>query len=66
KFNADVQIYAPYVYDSVNVLVAAMEKAGSSDPAKYLPVLAKTAGFKGVTGTIRSPSTRRATSRMAR
>jgi branched-chain amino acid transport system substrate-binding protein len=52
KFNADVQIYAPYVYDSVNVLVAAMEKAGSSDPAKYLPVLAKTAGFKGVTGTI--------------
>ena len=52
KFNADVQIYAPYVYDSVNVLVAAMEKAGSSDPAKYLPVLAKTTGYKGVTGTI--------------
>ena len=52
KFNADVQIYAPYVYDSVNVLVAAMEKAGSSDPVKYLPVLAKTTGYKGVTGTI--------------
>jgi branched-chain amino acid transport system substrate-binding protein len=52
KFNADVQIYAPYVYDSLNVMVAAMEKAGSSDPAKYLPVLAKTAGYKGVTGTI--------------
>jgi branched-chain amino acid transport system substrate-binding protein len=52
KFNADVQIYAPYVYDSVNVMVAAMEKAGSSDPAKYLPVLAKTTGYKGVTGTI--------------
>jgi len=52
KFNADVQIYAPYVYDSVNVLVAAMEKAGSSDPAKYLPVLAKTSGYKGVTGSI--------------
>ena len=52
KFNADVQIYAPYVYDSVNVLVAAMEKAGSSDPDKYLPVLAKTTGYKGVTGTI--------------
>ncbi|MBN4658733.1 branched-chain amino acid ABC transporter substrate-binding protein, partial [Escherichia coli] len=29
KFNADVQIYAPYVYDAVNVLVAAMVKAGS-------------------------------------
>ena len=52
KFNADVQIYAPYVYDAVNVMVAAMVKAGSSDPAKYLPVLSKTEGYKGVTGTI--------------
>ena len=52
KFGADVQIYAPYVYDATNVMVAAMVKAGSSDPAKYLPVLAKTEGFKGVTGTI--------------
>jgi branched-chain amino acid transport system substrate-binding protein len=52
KFNNDVQIYAPYVYDAVNVMVAAMVKAGSSDPARYLPVLAKTEGFKGVTGTI--------------
>jgi len=52
KFNADVQIYAPYVYDAVNVMVAAMVKAGSSDPAKYLPVLAKTEAYKGVTGTI--------------
>jgi branched-chain amino acid transport system substrate-binding protein len=52
KFNADVQIYAPYVYDAINVMVAAMVKAGSADPAKYLPVLAKTEGYKGVTGTI--------------
>jgi branched-chain amino acid transport system substrate-binding protein len=52
KFNADVQIYSPYVYDAVNVMVAAMVKAGSSEPAKYLPVLAKTEGYKGVTGTI--------------
>jgi branched-chain amino acid transport system substrate-binding protein len=52
KFNADVQVYAPYVYDAVNVMVAAMVKAGSADPAKYLPVLAKTEGYKGVTGTI--------------
>jgi len=52
KFNTDVQIYSPYVYDSVNLLVTAMEKAGSSDPAKYLPVLAKTSGYKGVTGVI--------------
>ncbi|MCO5977864.1 branched-chain amino acid ABC transporter substrate-binding protein [Ideonella oryzae] len=52
KFGADVQIYAPYVYDATNVMVAAMEKAGSADPAKYLPVLAKTTGYKGVTGVI--------------
>jgi len=52
KFNADVQVYAPYVYDALNVMVAAMVKAGSSEPAKYLPVLAKTEGYKGVTGTI--------------
>lgn len=52
KFNVDVQLYAPYVYDAVNVMVAAMVKAGSAEPAKYLPVLAKTDGYKGVTGTI--------------
>ncbi len=52
KFNTDVKLYAPYVYDAVNVMVAAMVKADSADPAKYLPELAKTDGFKGVTGTI--------------
>jgi branched-chain amino acid transport system substrate-binding protein len=52
RFNADVQVYAPYVYDAVNVMVDAMVKANSSDPAKYLPVLAKTNGYKGVTGNI--------------
>ncbi|MDZ7919620.1 branched-chain amino acid ABC transporter substrate-binding protein [Rhodoferax sp.] len=51
KFNADVQVYAPYVYDSVKLMVAAMVKANSSDPAKYLPELAKT-DYKGVTGPI--------------
>jgi len=52
KFNADVQIYAPYVYDATMVMVDSMVKAGSAEPAKYLPVLAKTNGYKGVTGTI--------------
>lgn len=52
RFNADVQVYAPYVYDAVNLMVAAMVKAGSSDPAKYLPVLAQTANYEGVTGAI--------------
>ena len=52
KFGIDVQVYAPYVYDALNVMVASMVKAGSADPAKYLPVLAKTEGYKGVTGII--------------
>ncbi len=52
RFNLDVQVYAPYVYDAVNVMVDAMVRAKSSDPAKYLPELAKTTGYKGVTGTI--------------
>jgi branched-chain amino acid transport system substrate-binding protein len=52
KFNSDVQLYAPYVYDAVKVMVAAMVKANSSEPAKYLPVLAATADYKGVTGPI--------------
>jgi branched-chain amino acid transport system substrate-binding protein len=29
-----------------------MVKAGSSDPAKYLPTLAATSGYKGVTGPV--------------
>ncbi len=52
RFNDDVKLYAPYVYDAVNVMVDAMQRAKSSDPAKYLPELAKTPGYKGVTGTI--------------
>ena len=52
KFGIDVQVYAPYVYDATNVMVAAMVKAGSADPKVYLPVLAKTADYKGVTGNI--------------
>ena len=52
KYGIDVQVYAPYVYDALELMAAAMVKAGSSDPAVYLPVLAKTTGYKGVTGTI--------------
>jgi branched-chain amino acid transport system substrate-binding protein len=51
KFNTDVQIYAPYVYDAVMVMVDAMQKAKSADPAKYLPFLAKE-DYNGVTGHI--------------
>jgi branched-chain amino acid transport system substrate-binding protein len=45
-------VYAPYVYDAVMVMADAMVKANSIEPAKYLPVLAKTTGYKGVTGVV--------------
>ena len=51
RFNDDVKLYAPYVYDAVNTMVDAMVRAGSADPAKYLPALAQ-ANYKGITGTI--------------
>ena len=51
KFGVEVQIYAPYVYDAVMTMADAMVKASSAEPAKYLPVLAKT-NRKGVTGNI--------------
>ena len=51
KFGMDVQVYAPYVYDAVNVMVKAMQNANSADPAKYLPAL-KSISYKGVTGQI--------------
>jgi branched-chain amino acid transport system substrate-binding protein len=51
KYNADVQIYAPYVYDAVMVMATAMANAKSSDPVKYLPELKKIK-YQGVTGLI--------------
>jgi branched-chain amino acid transport system substrate-binding protein len=51
KYNLDIQIYAPYAYDAANVLLAAVKKAGSVDPAKYLAELANSQ-YQGVTGVI--------------
>lgn len=52
RFKADVQIYAPYVYDATMTMVAAMQKADSIDPKKFLPEL-KSISYDGVTGPIR-------------
>jgi len=51
KFNADPILYAPFTYDAANILIAAMQKANSADPAKYLPELGK-GSFEGATGKI--------------
>jgi branched-chain amino acid transport system substrate-binding protein len=51
KYPGQFQVYSPYTYDGVGVLVAAMVKAGSADPKVYLPVLAKIE-YQGVTTKI--------------
>jgi branched-chain amino acid transport system substrate-binding protein len=51
KYNADVQLYSPYVYDAVMTMATAMADAKSAEPAKYLPALAKIK-YQGVTGLI--------------
>ena len=51
EMGAEVNLYAPYVYDAVMVMVEAMKKANSTEPAKYLPELAKIQ-YEGVTGPI--------------
>jgi branched-chain amino acid transport system substrate-binding protein len=47
-----IQLYAPYAYDAVNVLVAAMQRANSAEPAKVLAELPKT-DLQGVSGPIK-------------
>jgi branched-chain amino acid transport system substrate-binding protein len=51
KFNADPILYSPFTYDSAKLLIEAIRKANSPDPAKYLPELAKIE-YKGATGSI--------------
>lgn len=51
KFHTEIQIYAPYEYDAVMVLVDAMKRAKSTDPKVYLPEVGKT-DYTGVTGKI--------------
>jgi len=51
KFNGDPIIYAPFTYDATNLLIAAMQKADSVDPAKYLAAL-KAISADGASGHI--------------
>ena len=51
KFGADIQLYAPYVYDAVMVAADSMKRADSVEPAKYLPEVGKT-NYDGVTALI--------------
>src|SRR5437899_4536649 len=51
KFNSDPILYAPFTFDAANLLIAAMQKANSADPKKYLPELQKI-DCTGATGKI--------------
>jgi branched-chain amino acid transport system substrate-binding protein len=51
RFHQPIQLYAPYCYDAVNVMIAAMQKAGSAEPEKYLPEIGRTE-IDGVTAKI--------------
>lgn len=51
RFDMEMRQYAPHVYDAVMTMAAAMQKADSAEPAKYLPELARIS-YDGVTGPI--------------
>jgi branched-chain amino acid transport system substrate-binding protein len=51
RYKTHIELHAPFAYDATRVLIAAMEQAGSADPADYLPAL-RTLHYQGVTGTI--------------
>lgn len=51
RFNIDVDIYAPFSYDAVYVIVDAMKRANSVETAKILAVMPQT-NFEGLIGNI--------------
>lgn len=49
RFGQPIQIYAPFTYDAVYIIVDAMKRANSTDKAKILAAMPAT-DFKGVLG----------------
>lgn len=52
KYNAEPDALAALGYDAAKMLIAAIEKAGSTDPEKLRTALENTKDFNGVTGII--------------
>lgn len=52
RFNIDPILYAPFTYDAAMLMIEAMKKADSTDPAKFLPALAAS-NHNGASGNIR-------------
>ncbi len=51
RFTNEPILYAPFTYDAANLLIEAMKKANSVNPAKYLSELARIS-YEGTTGRI--------------
>jgi branched-chain amino acid transport system substrate-binding protein len=49
RFNEPIQIYAPFAYDAVYIIVDAMKRADSTSPAKILAAMPST-NYRGVIG----------------
>jgi branched-chain amino acid transport system substrate-binding protein len=49
RFNQKIQLYSPYTYDAVHIIVDAMKRANSTDPAKILAAMPAT-DYKGIIG----------------
>ena len=47
----ETKLYAPFFYDATNVVIDAMRRADSVDPAKFTPEIYKTS-LQGATGRI--------------
>jgi len=51
RFNHPIDLYAPYAYDAVYIIVDAMKRAKSTNPANILAAI-KNTEYQGVTGQI--------------
>lgn len=49
RYNQQIQLYAPYTYDAVHIIVDAMTRANSVEPAKILAAMPST-DYKGIIG----------------
>lgn len=52
KYNKEPNAFAALGFDAYCVILDAIQRAGKADPVAIRDALAKTSGFKGVTGTI--------------
>lgn len=55
KYPGQFQVYSPYTYDAVHVLVDAMKRAGSADPKVYVSKLGET-NYQGITTKVQFES----------